>query len=79
MVAVRVGERDYVVGDGDHAQLVVNLVRLLRVIATDGNAQWPTFPGIGALAPDVRDGCAVWVTPNGAEFCEIGQIFAKAP
>lgn len=78
VVAVRVGAHDYVVGDGDHAQLVANLVRLLQVIATDGNTQWPTIPGIGALSAGVKNGCAIWVMPNGAEFCEIGHIFAES-
>ncbi|MGM1018782.1 MAG: hypothetical protein ACQEW8_14705 [Actinomycetota bacterium] len=75
VVVVGVGSHEFIVGDGDHAQLVVNVVRLLKVVATGGNTQWPTVPGIGALDVIVRDGCAIWTTPDGAEFCEVGRIF----
>lgn len=77
VIVVRFGVHDYVIGDGEHARVVVNLVRLLQVIATRGNTQWPSVPGIGALTTDIRNGCGVWVMPNGIEFCEIGHIFME--
>lgn len=75
IVTVSVGTNDYIVSDGDHADLVVGIARLLQFVATNGKTQWPTVPGVGALRATVRDGCAIWELSNGAEFCEIGHLF----
>ena len=77
VVTVRIHSRKYIISDGNHAQLVVNIVRLLQVVATDGNTQWPTIPGIGPLSAAVSQGCALWVRPDGAEFCEVGHLFVR--
>jgi hypothetical protein len=77
VVTVEFNSCKYIVSDGEHSQLVVNIVRLLQVVATSGNTQWPTIGGLGALSATVSDGCAVWALPNGTEFCEIGHLFTR--
>jgi hypothetical protein len=70
--------RDYIVRHESRVQLVVETVKLLQTVGTRGNTQWPTVPGTGPLHPAVRDECAIWETPNGTEFCEIGHLFARS-
>lgn len=77
VVTVRFGGRDYILGHEDRAHLAAQTARLLQVVATQGNTQWPSIPGTGTLTPTVANGRAIWAKPSGDEFCEIGHLFAR--
>lgn len=79
VVTISIGSRNYIVNDGDYAELVVNIVRLLQAVITGDEARWPDLPGFGTLTPSVRSGCAIWALPDGTEFCEIGQLLTRFP
>lgn len=76
VVKVEVDSREHLLREEDHADLVVEIVRLLQAVAVNSRTHWPTIPLFGPLHPEVRSGRPVWVLSNGEEFCEVGFIFA---
>ncbi|MFJ6533304.1 hypothetical protein [Microbacterium sp. NPDC091662] len=80
VVAVSFSGLDYIVGHESDAHLVAQTARLLQVVATRGNTQWPTIPGTGPLTPTIHNGHPIWATATGTgtKFCDIGHLFPLA-
>lgn len=77
VLTLAVRNRVYRVRASTFADCVAGVMRVLQLHLSLEGKQWPTVPTWGVLRPDVRDGCAVWLTPDGREWCEVGQLFAR--
>ena len=77
VVAVDVGNQEFILFAPSSAGFVARVVHLLQRIAIRREDTWPMVPGHGALRPAVRAGRAVWVAADGTEICEVGRIFTQ--